>query len=92
MKLRMDIHTHSVASGHAYSTVDENLRFAAEKGMELVALTDHAPGMKDTTGHAYFANLHVLPEKLHGVRLLKGIELNIMDHDGRVDMDERVLS
>ena len=92
MKLRMDIHTHSVASGHAYSTVDENLRFAAEKGLELVALTDHAPGMKDTTGHAYFANLHVLPEKLHGVRLLKGIELNIMDFDGRVDMDERVLS
>ena len=92
MKLRMDIHTHSVASGHAYSTVDENLRFAAEKGMELVALTDHAPGMKDTTGHAYFANLHVLPEKLHGVRLLRGIELNIMDFEGKVDMDERVLS
>ena len=92
MNLKMDIHTHSVASGHAYSTVDENMRWAAEKGLELVALTDHAPGMKDTTGHAYFANLHVLPEKLHGVRLLKGIELNIMDFDGRVDMDERVLS
>ena len=92
MNLKMDIHTHSVASGHAYSTVDENMRWAAEKGLELVALTDHAPGMKDTTGHAYFANLHVLPEKLHGVRLLKGIELNIMDFNGRVDMDERVLS
>ncbi|MBQ2879437.1 MAG: phosphatase, partial [Anaerotignum sp.] len=48
--------------------------------------------MKDTTGHAYFANLHVLPEKLHGVRLLKGIELNILDFDGKVDMDDRVLS
>ena len=92
MKLRIDTHTHSIASGHAYSTVDENLRWAAEKGMELVALTDHAPGMKDTTGHAYFANLHVLPEKLHGVRLLRGIELNIMDFDGKVDMDDRVLS
>lgn len=92
MKLRMDIHTHSVASGHAYSTVDENMRWAAEKGMELVALTDHAPGMKDTTGHAYFANLHILPKELHGVKLLRGIELNIMDFDGRVDMDEKVLS
>lgn len=91
MKLLMDTHTHSVASGHAYSTVDENLRWAAEQGLELVALTDHAPGMKDTTGHAYFANLHVLPEQLHGVRLLKGIELNIMDFDGNVDMDEAVL-
>ena len=88
----MDTHTHSVASGHAYSTVDENMRWAAEKGLELVALTDHAPGMKDTTGHAYFANLHVLPKELHGVKLLKGIELNIMDFDGNVDMDEKVLS
>ena len=92
MKLLMDTHTHSVASGHAYSTVDENLRWAAEKGLELVALTDHAPGMKGTTGHAYFANLHVLPKELHGVRLLRGIELNIMDFAGTVDMDEKVLS
>ncbi|WP_405729997.1 phosphatase [Anaerotignum sp.] len=92
MKLLIDTHTHSVASGHAYSTVDENLRWAAQKGLELVALTDHAPGMKETTGHAYFANLHILPRELHGVRLLKGIELNIMDFDGRVDMDEKVLS
>ncbi|MBR6652678.1 MAG: PHP domain-containing protein, partial [Anaerotignum sp.] len=92
MKLKIDTHTHTLASGHAYSTVDENFRWAAEKGLELVALTDHAPGMKDTTGHAYFANLHVLPEKLHGVRLLRGIELNIMDFDGTVDMDEKTLS
>ena len=92
MKLRMDTHTHSVASGHAYSTVDENLRWAAVHGLELIALTDHAPGMKDTTGHAYFANLHVLPKELHGVKLLRGIELNIMDFDGNVDMDEKVLS
>ena len=92
MKLRIDTHTHSIASGHAYSTVDENLRWAAEKGLEMVALTDHGPDMQDTTGHAYFANLHVLPKELHGVKLLKGIELNIMDFDGRVDMDEKVLS
>ena len=37
MKLRIDTHTHSIASGHAYSTVDENLRWAAEKGLEMVA-------------------------------------------------------
>ncbi|MBR3910490.1 MAG: phosphatase, partial [Anaerotignum sp.] len=28
----------------------------------------------------------------HGVRLLRGIELNIMDFDGTVDMDEKTLS
>lgn len=92
MKRLMDTHTHSIASGHAYSTVDENLRWAAQKGLEWVALTDHAPAMKDTTGHAYFANLHVLPKKLHGVHLLRGIELNILDFDGRIDMDEAILA
>lgn len=92
MKILADTHTHSIASGHAYSTVDENMRWAAEKGLQLVALTDHAPAMKNTACHAYFANLHVLPDKLHGVRLLKGIELNILDFDGQVDMDETILS
>ena len=91
MKLLTDTHTHSIASGHAYSTVDENMRWAAEQGLELVALTDHAPAMKDTTCHAYFANLPVLPKTLHGVRLLRGIELNIIDFDGTVDMDEKTL-
>ena len=92
MRLLADTHTHTVASGHAYSTIDENVRWAAEKGLELLAVTDHAPGMRHTTCHAYFGNLHVLPEVLHGVRLLKGIELNIMDFDGTIDMDDAVLS
>lgn len=91
-KYVLDTHTHSLASRHAYSTVDENMRYAAEKGLELVALTDHAPGMKDTTCHAYFSNLQVLPQEMYGVRLLRGIELNIMDYDGSVDMDDATLS
>lgn len=48
--------------------------------------------MAHTTCHAYFANLHVVPKELHGVRVLRGIELNIMDFDGTVDMDEKILS
>ncbi len=55
-------------------------------------MTDHAPGMPHTTGHAFFANLHVIPHELYGVRLFHGIELNIMDFDGTVDMDNKVLS
>ncbi len=92
MKLLIDTHIHSLASGHAYSTVDENMKWAAQKGLQMAALTDHAPAMPHTTSHAYFANLHVLPKTLHGVRLLRGIELNIIDYEGAVDMDERILS
>lgn len=92
MRIVADTHTHSLASGHAYSTIGENMKWAAKKKLQLVALTDHAPAMPHTTCRAYFANLHVLPETLYGVRLLRGIELNIMDYDGTVDMDEAILA
>ena len=29
----LDTHTHTLASGHAYSTIRENARAAAEKGL-----------------------------------------------------------
>ncbi|WP_313524234.1 phosphatase [Anaerotignum sp.] len=92
MKILADTHTHCMASGHAYSTIQENIKAAAEKGLELIALTDHAPAMQNTTSHAYFANLHVIPDELFGVRILKGVELNIIDFAGTIDLDERTLS
>ena len=36
-------------------------------------------------------NLRILPEYIEGVRVLKGIELNILDSTGKVDMSERIL-
>ncbi len=46
MKIVVDSHTHSVASGHAYSTVQEMAREAPTNGIEMFALTDHGPAMK----------------------------------------------
>ncbi len=91
MKFLIDTHIHTVASGHAYSTWNENAKAAMENGLTTIAITDHAPAMEHTTCHAYFANLHVIPKKLYGVNILKGIELNILDFDGNVDMDNKVL-
>lgn len=91
MKYLLDSHTHSIASDHAYSTIDENVRAAAAMGLEMLALTDHAPAMKGTTSRGFFANLQVVPDFLHGVRLLKGVELNIIDFNGTVDLDVNIL-
>ena len=41
IKIKTDTHTHTLASGHAYSTIEENLRAAKEQGLELVGITDH---------------------------------------------------
>ena len=34
MELKIDTHTHTVASGHAFSTLLENITYARESGME----------------------------------------------------------
>ncbi len=45
MKLLLDTHIHTLASGHAYSTLAEYVEMAREKGLELIAQTDHGPAM-----------------------------------------------
>ena len=45
MKIVLDTHAHTLASGHAYNTIREMAKAAADKGLEAIALTDHAPDM-----------------------------------------------
>ncbi len=91
MKYILDTHTHTVASGHAYSTVNEMTRAAAERGLELLAITEHAPKMPGSCQEIYFSNLKVIPREKDGVQLLFGVELNIMDYQGNIDLPERLL-
>ena len=45
MKDIMDLHTHTVASGHAYNTIYEMARSASERGLSLLGITDHGPAI-----------------------------------------------
>lgn len=91
MKILTDLHVHTVASGHAYSTAEENIRAAAAKGLEMLAITDHGPGMAGGTHEYYFGNLRVLPRRFCGVEVLRGIEANVMDGEGTLDLKEMYL-
>ena len=42
---RCDVHTHTLYSRHAYSTVRENVLAAREAGIELLGVTDHFSDM-----------------------------------------------
>ena len=42
MKPLCDLHTHTVASGHAYSTLLENVHMAAMRGLKVYGHSDHA--------------------------------------------------
>lgn len=87
----LDLHTHTIASGHAYCTVREMAQAAAEKGLELLGITEHAPKMPGTCHSFYFHNLKVVPREMYGIRLLMGVELNILDAQGTVDLEEKEL-
>lgn len=91
MKLVADLHTHSVLSGHAYSTVNEMAQAAADAGLEMIAITDHGPNMPGGPDLYYFGNLRVLPPSIAGVRVLKGIEANIIGHAGELDLPDHIL-
>ena len=87
----LDLHTHTVVSGHAYSTLNENIAAAREHGLTIYGVSDHTPKMPGSTHLFYFRNLHVVPEFVQGIRVLKGAELNVMDVEGHVDLDESTL-
>lgn len=92
MNFILDSHTHTVASGHAYSTLMEMARAAADQGLKLLCITDHAPGMEGTTNRDYFSNARIIDRELFGVQLMIGVELNILDTQGKVDLDQPLLS
>lgn len=87
----LDLHTHTLASGHAYNTLMEMAAAARDAGLQILGITEHAPQMPGSCHIYHFENLRVVPRSLYGVRLLLGAELNINDLEGHVDLPESVL-
>lgn len=91
MNIELDVHTHTIASGHAFSTLQEMVKAASEKGLKLYGITEHSSGIPGACDPIYFRNLHVVPRRMYGVDLLLGVEINILDTAGNIDMDEAML-
>lgn len=91
-KIELDVHTHTVASGHAYSSIQEMAKAASEKGLKLLGITEHAPGIPGTCELIYFRNLHVVPRNMYGIDLMLGAEVNILDSKGTLDMDDNIMA
>lgn len=90
MQNLVDMHTHTVVSGHAYTTLLENVNEAANKGLKILGSSDHGPNMPGGPHIFYFANFRVVPRNINGVTILKGCEANIMDIDGKIDIPVKI--
>ncbi len=91
MKYVLDSHTHTIASGHAYNTINEMAQAAADKGLELLGITEHGIRMPGTCHEYYFTNLKVLSRRMAGIEVMFGTEANLVDYDGTIDMPEKLL-
>lgn len=87
MNYVLDMHTHTIASGHAYSSIPEMAQAAKDKGLELLGITEHAPAMPGTCHEFYFHNYRIVDRDMFAVPLFLGVELNIIDTKGNYDLD-----
>lgn len=87
MKIIADTHCHTLASTHAYSTLMENIKIAKQKGLYAIAVTDHGPNMPGAPGKWFFRNLRTIPRYVDGVMVIRGVEANVINEDGDLDLD-----
>ena len=64
MKIELDVHTHTIASGHAFSTLQEMAQAAADKGLKVLGITEHSPGVPGTCHPIYFRFLSIIFNQL----------------------------
>lgn len=91
MKDILDVHVHTTASGHAYSTFSECITAAKNKGFELLGIADHAPLMPGSAQDLYFVNFKVIRRELDGIKIAMGAELNIIDYSGSTDLPAQII-
>ncbi|MDL2301966.1 PHP domain-containing protein [Lachnospiraceae bacterium OttesenSCG-928-D06] len=91
--LPIDIHTHSAASGHGTTdTITHMAKAAAKKGMAVLGFSDHGPATPGSCKESFFRSLLLAPKERFGIRLLYGIEANIIDENGTLDVENELLA
>lgn len=86
MKIKTDLHTHTLFSMHAYGTVAENVQNAKAMGLEALGITDHLSNLfyPSTKGEWYgsFSNYHAIPKDWDGLAMFCGAEVDIETLNG----------
>lgn len=96
MRAITDYHTHTVYS-HGRGTIEDNVRAAIRKKLKVIGITDHGPGhfFIGVRGIPAFwriqGEISRLRRKYPQIEILFGVEANIVDLDGTIDVPRVVL-
>ena len=87
-----DLHTHSISSGHGSTdTVLTMIRQAKKQGLKYLGISDHGPATKGSASVSYFRGIRLADKYRYDMHVLYGVELNILNMEGQVDLPENVL-
>ncbi len=92
MKLIADLHTHTVACGHGFSTVQENVFAAQKAGLSVLGITEHGPSIPGGPHHYLMGAMLQIPPEVENLWILRGAELNIINTSGELDLDRDRMS
>ncbi len=89
--ISVDAHTHSVASGHAFSTVLELCTYAKRHNLDAFVLTDHSPTMPG--GPVFFipTMFPSLPKEIDGVRIFYGMEVDVLNKNADMGLERKYM-
>jgi putative hydrolase len=91
--LKIDLHIHTIYSGHAQCTIVEYIEMAKKLKMKVIGFSDHGPNMAESmTNDNYFFTMTRIPRFIEGVEILRGIEANIIDSNGAIDITDKMIS
>ena len=91
--MELDVHLHTISSGHATSdTMTAMAQSAAAKNLKMIGFSDHGPATAGSAKPSYFRSLHNAPKRRWGVDILYGVELNILDYNGQIDLPDQILT
>lgn len=92
LSMKLDIHTHTIASGHyTTDTITDLAKTAALKQLQLLGICEHGPAIPGSCNENYFRNLRFAPSERFGIRLLYGAEVNIISYDGKLDLSDSIM-
>lgn len=88
MRILVDTHAHTIASTHAYSTIHDYIAVAKERQLEALTITDHGVSMPDSPHIYHFVNMKIFPRVMDGIVVFRGMEANILDSAGNLDVPD----
>jgi len=89
-----DYHTHTVYS-HGMGSIRENVEAAIEAGLEKIGIADHGYmhlgfGVRYENFDLMRNEIERLKTEYREIEILLGVEANILDIEGRIDVDEHI--